>query len=71
MIENLQDTLENGWNQQNEHEDGRNHQQKTRKYTKNIAKISENKLHCPNHKLVTRLAVKEKDSRGKDSGTRS
>ena len=40
-------------------------------HTKNIAKISENKLHCPNHKLVTRLAVKEKDSRGKDSGTRS
>jgi hypothetical protein len=38
MIENLQDTSENGWNQKNEHENGKN--TKKHENTKYIAKIT-------------------------------
>ena len=48
MIESFQDASGNGWNQKNEHENGKKHQQK-HENTKCIAKITENELNCPNH----------------------
>ena len=47
MIESFQDASGNGWNQKNEHENGKKHQQK-HENTKCIAKITENELNCPN-----------------------